>query len=130
MTPTHFPFLDEFLEHFRGWGSIDLICSEVLQPLLKEHTDEVIDLLRRWNTSPHPMKRRASVVTFTKKTAKSGKYIDLTLELCDNLIQDREDLVRKGVGWTLKDTMRANNQRVFKYIKNLRRNGASSTITL
>lgn len=130
LTPVHFPFLDEFLEHFRGWGNTDLICSEVLQPLLEEHTDEVIDLLRCWNTSEHPMKRRASIVTFTRKTAKSGKYIDLTLELCDNLIRDQEDLVRKGVGWALKDTMRADKERVLEYVKDLRRRGVSSTITL
>jgi len=130
LTPAHFPFLDGFLDHLRGWGNTDLICGEVLQPLLEEHTDEVIDLLRRWNASPHPMKRRASVVTFTRKTTKSGKYIDLTLELCYNLTRDREDLVRKGVGWALKDTMRADRKRVLEYVKDLRRKGASSTITL
>ena len=76
------------------------------------------------------MKRRASVVTFTRKTAESGKYVDITLEFCDNLIWDGEDLVRKGVGWALKDTMRADKQRVLEYVKNLRRKGVSSAITL
>lgn len=101
-----------------------------MQPLLEEHKDEVIGLLRRWNASPNPVKRRTSVVTFTRKTAESGKYVDLTLELCDNLILDTEDLVRKGVGWALKDTMRADKFRVFDYVKELRRKGVSSTITL
>lgn len=126
----HLPFLDGFAEHIRGWGNTDTLCSGVLQPLLEQHPDEVTTLLRRWNASPHPMKRRASVVTFTRKTAESGRYIDLALELCDNLIWDEEDLVRKGVGWALKDTMRANKQRILDYVKDLRRRGVSSTITL
>jgi 3-methyladenine DNA glycosylase AlkD len=102
----------------------------VTRPLLEEYTKEVIDLLKIWNTSENPMKRRASVVTFTRSTAESGKYVDITLELCDNLIWDEEDLVRKGIGWALKDTMRADRDRILEYVKELRRKGVSSTITL
>jgi 3-methyladenine DNA glycosylase AlkD len=130
MGPENFPFLNQFLEHLRGWGNTDLICGAVLQPLLERHPDETIALLRRWNASDHPMKRRASVVVFTRKTAESGRYVVLTLELCDKLIWDTEDLVRKGVGWALKDTMRADKPKVLDYVKELRRKGVSSTITL
>jgi hypothetical protein len=130
LTPDHLPFLDGFAEHIRGWGNTDTLCGGVLQPLLEQHPDDVTALLRHWNASPHPMKRRASVVTFTRKTAESGRYIGLTLELCDNLVWDGEDLVRKGVGWALKDTMRADKGRILDYVKDLRRRGVSSTITL
>jgi 3-methyladenine DNA glycosylase AlkD len=128
--PAHFGFLDEFLENFRGWGNTDLFCGAVLQPLLEVYTGEVLSLLRRWNISENPWKRRASVVAFTRKTAESGEYIDVTLALCDNLIWDEEDLVRKGVGWALKDTMRADRERIVDYVKSLRRMRVSSTITL
>jgi len=130
LTPAHFDYLDSFTESFQGWGNVDTFCSGVMQPLLEEYPDEVITLLRRWNASPSPMKRRTSVVTFTRKTAESGRYVDLTLELCGNLIWDWEDLVRKGVGWALKDTMRADRPRVIEYVKGLRRMGVSSTVTL
>ena len=130
LTPDHLPFLDGFTEHIRGWGNTDTLCGGVLQPLLESYPDEIITLLRRWNASPHPMKRRASVVTFTRKTAESGRHTDLALELCENLIWDDEDLVRKGVGWALKDTMRADKARVLDYVKGLRRRGVSSTVTL
>jgi 3-methyladenine DNA glycosylase AlkD len=52
------------------------------------------------------------------------------LELCDNLIWDREDLVRKGVSWALKDIMRGDRKRVLEYVKGLRRKGVSAVITL
>lgn len=128
--PANFGFLDGFLEHFRGWGNVDTFCSGVTRPLLEQYIDEVIELLRRWNASENQWKRRASVVTFTRGTAESGKYVDVALELCDNLIWDGEDLVRKGVGWALKDTMRADKERVLEYVKSLRRKGVSSTVTL
>ncbi len=38
--------------------------------------------------------------------------------------------LRKGVGWALKDNMRFDKRRVLDYIRDLRRKGVSSTITL
>jgi len=130
LTPEDFPFLDAFAGHLQGWGNVDTLCSGVTRPLIEKYPEEVTVLLRKWNASESPAKRRASVVTFTRATAESGRYVDVTLEFCDNLKWDEEDLVRKGVGWALKDTMRADKQRVLDYVKELRRAGVSSTITL
>jgi 3-methyladenine DNA glycosylase AlkD len=130
LNQTHFEFFDECLDNITGWGNTDLFCSEVLRPMLEKMPERIIGLLRKWNKSENRWKRRASVVTFTRSTAKSGKFIDEALDLCENLIWDEEDLVRKGVGWALKDNMRANKGRVVEYVKSLRRRGVSSVITL
>jgi len=130
LNQTHFEFFDECFDHIMGWGNTDLFCSEVLRPMLEKMPEKIIKLLRKWNKSENRWKRRASVVTFTRSTAKSGKFIDEALDLCENLIWDDEDLVRKGVGWALKDNMRADKDRVIEYVKSLRRRGVSSVITL
>jgi 3-methyladenine DNA glycosylase AlkD len=70
------------------------------------------------------------VVTFTRKVGESGEFTDEALALCDKLIWDPEDLVQKGVGWALKDSMRSAHDRVVAYVKDLRRMGVPSTITL
>ena len=59
-----------------------------------------------------------------------GQFSDQLLSLCDRLIWDPEDLVQKGVGWALKDNMRGAHDRVVAYVKDLRRMGVPSTITL
>jgi 3-methyladenine DNA glycosylase AlkD len=87
-------------------------------------------LLERWNRSPNRWKRRASVVAFVRKVGESGQFTEEALQLCENLVFDGEDLVRKGVGWVLKDVMRGDRQRVLEYVKELRRRSVSSTITL
>ena len=74
--------------------------------------------------------RRASVVLFTRKVARSGKYNDVALAQCENLKHDPEDMVRKGVGWSLKDLMRSDKKRVLEYVMSLREQGVSSVITL
>jgi 3-methyladenine DNA glycosylase AlkD len=59
-----------------------------------------------------------------------GEFTEETLRLRENLIWDEEDIVRKGVGWALKDNLRSAPMRVLPYIKELRQREVSSTITL
>ena len=70
------------------------------------------------------------MVTFTGKVGESGEFTGEVLRLCENLVRDSEDIVQKGVGWALKDNLRSAPERVLPYIKDLRRRGVSSTITL
>ncbi|MEJ2295937.1 MAG: DNA alkylation repair protein, partial [Candidatus Lokiarchaeota archaeon] len=101
LTPQHFTFLDEILGSITDWGPTDSFSLYIMQPLLRTYPNETKQLLKQWNVSNHLWKKRASVVTFTRKVGKEAKYIDFLLELCDNLIWDKEDLVRKGIGWAL-----------------------------
>jgi len=128
--PKHFKILDGLVDDLRSWSQVDYFCGDVIQPLLGKYWAEVLSLLGKWNTSSNRWKRRASVVPFTRKVAKEGRFVEETLKFCDNLIRDEEDIVLKGVGWALKDTMRAAPQKVKAYVKKLRKQGVSSTITL
>jgi hypothetical protein len=121
LDPTDFDYLDEHLNHFRGWGPTDDFCINVLQPLLWKYPGQTLELLQQWNRSENPWKRRASVVVYTRKVGASGKFTRETLELCENLLRDKEDLVQKGVGWALKDGMRGDRTQVLEYVKTLRR---------
>jgi 3-methyladenine DNA glycosylase AlkD len=130
MKPRDFWVLEEMSDCFNNWGTVDGFCIDVMQPLLLSYQDDVLRILREWNKSESLWKRRASVVTFTRRIGASGKFTDEALELCDASIWDEEDLVRKGVGWALKDAMRGNKKKVLEYVKELRRRGASAVITL
>ena len=128
--PKDFPALDRMLDDFRGWSHVDDFCGSVLQPLLERYPDAVLKLLDGWTRSPNRWKRRSSVVAFTRKVGESGRYTDTALDFCGRLAFDREDLVQKGVGWALKDCLRGAPERVLAFVKELRRRGAPSTVTL
>jgi len=130
MKPSDFDFLDELANCFNNWGTTDGFSLYVIQPLLMAYPNETLDLLEKWNKSDNLWKRRASVVVFTRKVGMSGKFTDEALVLCDNLIWDKEDMVRKGVGWALKDCMRGDREKVLNYVKWLRQKGVSAVITL
>jgi 3-methyladenine DNA glycosylase AlkD len=101
----------------------------VLQPLLVQFPDEVLSCTANWAASANRWKRRASVVVFARKIGASGSYTKQGLRACERLIADPEDLVRKGVGWALKDLMRGDRDRVLAYVKKLREQDAPSVIT-
>ena len=98
--------------------------------MLFQHPDEFIDLIGLWNQDQDLWLRRASVVLFTRKVAESGQFNDMALKFCENLVYDAEILVQKGVGWSLKDLMRNDKQRIIDYVSDLRARGVSSVITL
>jgi 3-methyladenine DNA glycosylase AlkD len=128
--PKHFLFLDCLPQHFRSWSHVDHMALGILQPLLWRYRKETLELLDEWSRSPIRWKRRASIVPFTRKAAKSGEFTEEVLRLCENLIWDKEDIVQKGVGWALKDNLRSAPDRVLPYIKDLRRRGVHSMVTL
>ena len=130
LSPRDFSALDRLVDSFQGWSHVDDFCASVLQPLLIRFPGEVVALLDGWTRSPNRWKRRSSVVAFTRKVGESGVYTDTVLELCERLVGDPEDLVLKGVGWALKDNLRGAPERVTEYVKELRRRGVSSVVTL
>jgi 3-methyladenine DNA glycosylase AlkD len=129
-TPDKFHLLDEFISHMFGWSKIDGFTGGFLQRVLEKYPEPLIALVNKWNKSSTVWEKRASVVLFTRKIAKSGKYNDIALSLCSNLVHDDHDLVRKGVGWSLKDMMQSDKKRITEYVKNLRNQNVSSVITL
>jgi 3-methyladenine DNA glycosylase AlkD len=130
MKSNDFGVLEMAGDCLNNWGTVDGFCIEVLQPLLFEYRNEMLQVLRRWNGTESLWKRRASVVVFTRRVGASGRFTDEALELCDRLVWDAEDYVRKGVGWALKDVMRGDKKKVLEYVKGLRRKGVSAVITL
>ncbi|MBN1859279.1 DNA alkylation repair protein [Candidatus Bipolaricaulota bacterium] len=122
--------LSSMLERFRGWSVTDAFCIEVLQPLLERFPSDVLSMTTRWSTTASLWKRRASVVIFTRKIGASGRYTEDGLRAADRLIDDAADLVRKGVGWALKDLLRGERETVLEYVAALRKKGVTSVITL
>jgi 3-methyladenine DNA glycosylase AlkD len=129
-TPNRFDLLDEQVRGLHGWSKIDGITGTLLKDVLERHPKELTKLVGRWNADDDLWMRRASVVLFTRKVARSGKYNDVALRHCENLKHDPEDMVRKGVGWSLKDLMRSDKKRVLAYVLSLRQQHVSSVITL
>ncbi|MEM7114528.1 MAG: DNA alkylation repair protein [Chloroflexota bacterium] len=129
-TPGKFAELDSIVRCLHGWSKIDSYTGSLLRDVLLRHPTAMIDLVHQWNQAEDMWLRRTSVVLFTRKIARAGRFNDVAFEMCNKLLEAPEPLVQKGVGWCLKDMMHSDKARVIAYVKQLRAAGVPSTITL
>ena len=129
-SPEYFTQLDILIRCIHGWSKVDSFSGTLLRDILFSYPTHFIKLVKLWNQDEDIWLRRTSVVLFTRKVAKSGKFTSTALEMCDHLIFDKEPLVLKGVGWALKDLMKTDRKIILEYLKDLRKNGVSSIVTL
>lgn len=129
-SPDRFDLLESLVRGLHGWSKIDSFCIQLFSQILDRHQAAFLHRLTAWNSDPDLWLRRASVVVFTRKVAETGLYLEPALTHCKALIRDPEHMVQMGVGWCLKDMMRAHRDVILPYVIDLRRQGISSKITL
>lgn len=120
----------KLVEKLISWSTTDDFCMFLSQKFFCKYPKLVIPIIKKWNTSSKIWVKRSSVVTLTRKVGASGIYTDLILKLCQNLLNDENDLVQKAIGWCLKDCLKGDQKQIVEFVKNLRNQGVSSVITL
>ena len=85
----------------QNWGNTDVFCMVVLFKFL---TDGVVqpDDFSSWIISPSKWKRRAVPVTFVE-VIKKGFAPEPILSVIDDLMEDAEEDVQKGLGTLLRE---------------------------
>ncbi|MDD5748872.1 MAG: DNA alkylation repair protein, partial [Actinomycetota bacterium] len=73
----------------------------LLAPIILKDKSK-IKIIFQWTKSKNRWRRRAAAVVLVKPVRK-GMYFDQALRVAENLIQDEDDIVQKGVGWLLKE---------------------------
>lgn len=102
-----------------NWAECDAICQRVVRKLLSP-CEEVFSILRRWAGSDSKWLRRASLVPLLGKL-RDEIFFDFLMEQCETLIEDRDDMVEKAVGWSLKEASKRDMPRVAEFVRENRR---------
>ncbi len=76
---------------------------------------EYLEELKRWARSNHRWLKRASAVTLIIP-ARKGLFLSDILEIADILLEDSDDLVRKGYGWMLKAASESHLEEIYNYV--------------
>jgi 3-methyladenine DNA glycosylase AlkD len=85
-----------------NWGACDGLASWLLAACI-ENRPELSAALPAWTRSRNRWKRRAAAVAVVYE-AKRGRSAERIFEVAELLIEDDDDMVRKGLGWLLKET--------------------------
>jgi len=91
-------WIDRYVDN---WANCDGVASWLLAACV-ENEPALGECVFAWTASPNRWKRRAAAVAFLQE-AKRGRRTGEILRVADDLLQDPDDMVRKGVGWLLKE---------------------------
>jgi 3-methyladenine DNA glycosylase AlkD len=110
--------LKTWQEYVVDWGECDAL-AKLYTKILEIIPEKVAPVLRQWNRSSNQWKRRQSVVSFLyfSRTKKKFLLFKEIVKSVDNLLDDKEYYVQKGVGWTLKELYQVYPKPTFKYLK-------------
>ena len=85
-----------------SWAHVDAVGTWLLAASIANQPELALEL-PDWTTSPNRWVRRAAAVSLIYE-AKQGRQLPVILEVSRRLAADPDDLVRKGVGWLLKES--------------------------
>jgi 3-methyladenine DNA glycosylase AlkD len=102
-----------------NWGECDAL-AKLYTKILEIIPKKVLPVLKRWNKSSSQWKRRQSVVSllYFQRTKKVFLPFETIIKSVNNLLDDKEYYVQKGVGWTLKELYQVYPKLTYEYLKN------------
>jgi len=98
-----------------NWATTDGICCYLIGPLLLKHPG-LTERLRAWARDRNMWVRRAAIVSLIPRV-RFGESLDLAYEIARRLHGDREDLIQKAVGWTLREAGKRDMARLERYLR-------------
>jgi 3-methyladenine DNA glycosylase AlkD len=102
-------------KYVNNWAHCDEICPHCIGPLIEEFP-ELIPEVSSWTQSSNRWLRRASMVSFVL-IARKKDYSKEVIFNASKLLNDKDDLVQKAVGWTLREAAKANHKAIYLFLK-------------
>lgn len=122
-----FPVFERWLGTRVGnWAHCDDLCSHCVGGLMSLFP-EVMERTLPWLASPNRWLRRGAAVSCVLP-ARHGLYLHHVFRVADVLLEDPDDMVRKGYGWMLKEGSRAWPREVLEFV--LARRGRMPRVAL
>ncbi len=114
LTPAHFDTIDPWVDLLTNWANTDGLSAWIIADIIKKDPN-LTDRLLEWTTSENRWRRRAAAVSLVP-IARRGDMLDQVFRIADQLMTDGDDMVRKGVGWLLKEASKEHPQEIRDYL--------------
>jgi 3-methyladenine DNA glycosylase AlkD len=100
--------IDLYIKNTKNVNNWDLVDTSAYSMLGVYLMDKKRDVLYKFSKSKSLWERRIAIVS-TYTFIKNGEYKD-TLNISKNLLDDKEDLIHKAVGWMLREVGKKNKK--------------------
>jgi 3-methyladenine DNA glycosylase AlkD len=110
-----FYILEGWLKKYvSNWAACDCLCTKALGEFIFRFP-EFIPKVMKWSSSNSRWMRRAAAVTLII-SVRRGFHLGKVFEIAGAMLLDKDDMVQKGYGWTLKEASRRFPAEVFEFV--------------
>jgi 3-methyladenine DNA glycosylase AlkD len=113
-----FRLFESWLRRVSSWAEHDALAHYLIAPLIVAKPARVISVFR-WAKSRNRWHRRAACVSLIRG-ARGRMFFPQVMRLSNLLLADQDDMVRKGLGWLLRESAKADPKRTVPYLVKIR----------
>jgi 3-methyladenine DNA glycosylase AlkD len=117
-TDREFRIFESWLGRINSWADHDALVHGLIAPMVSAKPVRVKDVLR-WAKSGDRWHRRAACVALIRG-ARAKQFFPVIAKLSDSLLADPDDMVKKGLGWLLRETAKFDAKRTIPYLMKIR----------
>jgi 3-methyladenine DNA glycosylase AlkD len=121
-----FKVFERWLERVSSWADHDALVHNLIGPMILVEPGRTKAVFR-WARSRNRWQRRAAAVALIHSARKRTGFEQIT-KISNALLQDKDDMVQKGVGWLLREAAKADPERTVPYLLAIR--GTASRLVL
>ncbi|HTS34464.1 MAG TPA: DNA alkylation repair protein [Candidatus Solibacter sp.] len=113
-----FKLFESWLDRIRSWADHDALVHDLIAPMIVAKPSRKNSVFR-WAKSKSHWKRRAACVALIRGT-RARMFFPEIMRLSKFLLNDRDDMVQKGLGWLLRETAKFDAKRTVPYLMKIR----------
>ena len=114
-----FRLFESWLNRVSSWADHDGLVHYLISPLIAAEPRRAACVFR-WAMSRNRWHRRAACVALIRGARKKILFAEI-VRLSNQLLEDEDDMVQKGLGWLLRETAKADAKRTVPYLKKIRK---------
>jgi 3-methyladenine DNA glycosylase AlkD len=114
-----FQLFASWLDRVSSWADHDALVHDLLAPMVAADPARCRDVFL-WAKSKNRWRRRAACVALIRGT-RERQFFAQIVRLSNQLLNDEDDMVQKGLGWLLRETAKADPKRTVPYLMKIRK---------
>jgi len=113
-----FAMFESWLDRISSWADHDGLVHYLISPMVAAKPART-KFVFRWARSPNRWHRRAACVSLIRGGRAQMLFPEI-VRLSDSLLDDKDDMVQKGLGWLLRETAKFDAKRIVPYLMKIR----------
>jgi 3-methyladenine DNA glycosylase AlkD len=113
-----FKLFESWLDRVNSWAEHDGLVHYLIGPMIAAD-EALLSRPPRWAKKRSRWHQRAAAVSLIHSTRQHKNFADIQ-RMTETLLTSNDDMVRKGLGWLLREAAKANPEQTAKYLMTIR----------